>query len=74
MRACSVVRLLIKRGVDPTLISAEGYAQYHPIATNDTELGRSRNRRVEIVYERDSIARSFAEMEPGGNKRQETRE
>jgi len=66
LRACSVVRLLIKRGVDPTLISAEGYAQYHPIATNDTELGRSRNRRVEIVYERDSIARSFAEMEPGG--------
>lgn len=65
LRACSVVRLLTKRGVEPGLISAEGYAQFHPVATNDTEQGKARNRRVEIVYERDSIARSFAGLEPG---------
>ncbi len=64
-RACTVARLLIKEGVNPELISAEGYAQYHPIATNDTPEGRAKNRRVEIVYERDSIARSFAGMKPG---------
>jgi len=64
-RACTVARLLIKQGVNPELISAEGYAQYHPIATNDTEKGRAKNRRVEIVYERDSIARSFAGMKSG---------
>jgi len=64
-RACAVARLLIKQGVNPELISAEGYAQYHPIATNDTKKGRAKNRRVEIVYERDSIARSFAGMKTG---------
>ena len=63
-RASTVVRLLIANGVPPRYISAEGYAQYHPVATNDTEAGRARNRRVEIVYERDSIARQFADMPP----------
>lgn len=61
-RASTVVRLLIDNGVPPQYISAEGYAQYHPVATNDTEKGRALNRRVEIVYERDSIARQFADM------------
>ncbi len=62
-RASTVVRLLIKNGVPPYYVSAEGYAQYHPVATNDTAQGRARNRRVEIVYERDSIARQFADMQ-----------
>ncbi|HCY84489.1 MAG TPA: flagellar motor protein [Desulfobacteraceae bacterium] len=61
-RASTVVRLLVQNGVNPFYISAEGYAQYHPVATNDTPQGRARNRRVEIVYERDSIARQFADM------------
>ncbi len=61
-RAGAVVRLLVKYGVDPNLTSAEGYAGFHPVATNDTEEGRAQNRRVEIVYERDSIARQFADM------------
>ncbi len=61
-RASMVVRLLVANGVPPRYISAEGYAHYHPVATNDTPAGRARNRRVEIVYERDSIARQFADM------------
>jgi len=61
-RASTVTRLLVKNGVPPFYISAEGYAQYHPVATNDTPQGRARNRRVEIVYERDSIARQFEDM------------
>ncbi len=61
-RASTVVRLLVQNGVPPFYVSAEGYAQYHPVATNDTAQGRARNRRVEIVYERDSIARQFADM------------
>ena len=64
-RASTVTRLLVQNGVSPQLISAEGYAQYHPVATNDTARGRALNRRVEIVYERDSIARQFAEMGVG---------
>ena len=61
-RASSVVRFLIKQGIDPTLLSAEGYAQYRPVATNDTPEGRGQNRRVEIVYERNSIARAIEEQ------------
>lgn len=61
-RASIVTRLLVVNGVNPSYVSAEGYAQYHPVATNDTARGRARNRRVEIVYERDSIARQFEDM------------
>ncbi len=64
-RASTVVRLLVQNGVPPQYISAEGYAHYHPVATNDNARGRALNRRVEIVYERDSIARQFADMGVG---------
>ncbi len=61
-RASSVARSVVKHGVNPSLVSAEGYAGYRPVATNDTNEGRAQNRRVEIVYERDSIARDLAGM------------
>ena len=48
-RASRVVRFLISGGVPRGRLSAAGYAALHPIATNTTEAGRSRNRRVEIV-------------------------
>ncbi len=67
-RASMVVRLLVDNGVPPQYISAEGYAHYHPVATNDTAKGRALNRRVEIVYERDSIARQFAGMGTKGKQ------
>ncbi len=40
--------------LNPARFSAIGYSEYRPVATNDTEEGRHRNRRVEIM-----IARSF---------------
>ncbi len=51
-RASSVVRFLIVKGVDPQRLSAVGYADQHPIATNSTSAGRALNRRVEIVLQR----------------------
>jgi chemotaxis protein MotB len=48
-RASRVVRFLIGSGVRSHRLSAAGYAALHPIATNLTAGGRSRNRRVEIV-------------------------
>lgn len=35
-------------GFDPTLLSQEGFGEYRPVASNDTEEGRAKNRRVEI--------------------------
>jgi chemotaxis protein MotB len=51
-RASSVVRFLIAKDVDPQRLSATGYAEQHPIATNSTAAGRALNRRVEIVLQR----------------------
>jgi chemotaxis protein MotB len=54
-RATTVVRYLIDQGgVQPQTLSAVGYADTHPIAGNDTEGGRTSNRRIEIVlYPKD---------------------
>jgi chemotaxis protein MotB len=37
-------------GVDPKRMSAAGFASYRPVATNATESGREKNRRVEIHF------------------------
>ena len=47
-RAAAVKTLLSLRGVAETRIEVVGYGKTMPIATNDTELGRQKNRRVEI--------------------------
>jgi chemotaxis protein MotB len=59
-RACEVVRMLVNAGIDPKLLAAVGYGEYHPIASNDTEEGRAQNRRVEIIYERQAIEQKLA--------------
>jgi len=51
-RASSVVRHMIGAGVPMTRMNTAGFAQQHPIASNVTPQGRSRNRRVEIVLSR----------------------
>ena len=50
LRASSVVQELQNRyGVDPKRLTAGSRGEYNPIATNDTELGRQRNRRTQII-------------------------
>lgn len=50
LRASSVVQELQNNyGVDPKRLTAGGRGEYNPIATNDTELGRQRNRRTQII-------------------------
>jgi DNA-binding response OmpR family regulator len=49
-RATEMIRLLImKYGFSPKRLSAGGYGEYHPIASNNTESGRALNRRVDVV-------------------------
>jgi chemotaxis protein MotB len=48
-RASSVTRFLITRGAPAKRMGAVGYADLHPIASNSSNSGRTRNRRVEIV-------------------------
>jgi chemotaxis protein MotB len=49
-RALSVLKILIKNGVNPKQLSAAAYGEYHPIASNNTAEGRAKNRRVEIWF------------------------
>lgn len=50
LRASSVVQYLQNNfGVDPKRLTAGGRGEYNPIAKNDTELGRQRNRRTQII-------------------------
>ena len=50
LRASSVVQALQNTyGVDPKRLSAAGRGEYNPISNNNTELGRQRNRRTQII-------------------------
>lgn len=49
-RAVNVLHYLVdERGISPDLVSATGYGEYRPVASNDTAEGRQKNRRVELV-------------------------
>ena len=48
-RANAIRDLLVQAGVDPTRITTSGYGADKPIASNDTEEGRAKNRRTELV-------------------------
>ena len=50
-RASSVVRLFVDTGVAPQRLTASGYGEQRPVASNDTPEGRARNRRVTILIE-----------------------
>lgn len=55
-RATRVVQEFIKEGINPDRLSAIGYGQYHPIADNETENGRFKNRRVVLLL----VSRGFS--------------
>ena len=49
-RATEMIRLFITQfNFPPTRLSAAGYAEYHPVASNENAEGRGQNRRVDIV-------------------------
>jgi chemotaxis protein MotB len=48
-RAASVVNYLVSQGINPNLLSVQGFGDTHPVAPNDTPEGRAKNRRVNIT-------------------------
>ena len=48
-RAETVMQYLISQGVKPSLVSAQGFGEANPVASNDTPEGRAQNRRVELT-------------------------
>jgi chemotaxis protein MotB len=48
-RADNVMNFMIAQGVNPALLSAQGFGDADPVASNDTAAGRAQNRRVELT-------------------------
>lgn len=60
-RATTIVAYLVSKfGFAPNMLSAAGYSEFRPVATNDTDEGRARNRRIDIVV----LNPQFAQVEP----------
>ena len=54
-RADTVRNFLIQQGLNPQTITATGYGENYPVASNDTAAGRKLNRRVELVVSGEVI-------------------
>ena len=64
-RSLSVLHFLVnEKGISPERLSAIGFGEYRPVASNDTKEGRKLNRRVEIVIQ-PKISKV---KEPGAHK------
>ena len=53
-RANSVRAALVRQGVDPSRIVAQGYGKEYPVADNTSNSGRAMNRRVEVTISNDN--------------------
>ena len=59
-RAVTVLRYFIETyGISSKRLAAEGFAEYHPIAPNDSIENRAQNRRVEIIFLNADFKRAF---------------
>lgn len=64
-RATEILHFLIGNcNVKPERLSATGYGKYRPRDTNETEEGRTRNRRVQIIISLRKLAEVTAKKEP----------
>src|SRR5215472_8815243 len=50
-RAATVATFLVAQGVNPNIVSAKGFGDTHPVASNDTPEGRAQNRRIVITVQ-----------------------
>lgn len=63
-RASAIVKHLAAQGVAPERLSAVGYGEYQPIASNESEQGRAQNRRVSIMIAKRKMERPSTRMVP----------
>ena len=75
-RATSVLHYLIDEcGVAPQRLSAIGYGEFRPVDTNETRVGKARNRRVEIIIlPKENTKRSYEETTSKASEEAKTAE
>jgi len=71
-RSASVVRLMANRGIDPARLGAIGFAEYRPVAGNDSVENRQKNRRV--IIRMLAGEDMFGEASPFSDVRKESKE
>jgi flagellar motor protein MotB len=52
-QAQAVLSALTEAGIESARLNVSSFGEFHPIATNDTAVGRAENRRIEIVFLKD---------------------
>ncbi len=62
-RAASVVKLLARNGVSPERLSAVGRGEFQPIADNNSDDGRAKNRRVVVMISKQAAERPLVNSE-----------
>jgi len=68
-RAKSVMDHLVKKeGIDVARLAAKGWGVEKPIAGNDTEEGREKNRRVEFLVTEQDVTQKKVEIDPATGK------
>lgn len=66
-RADAAATYLTSQGVDRSRMSAKGLGETEPIAPNETDAGRSKNRRVEVAIYAGEAQRAAAKKQAGSN-------
>lgn len=64
-RAIAITEQIAGNGVDETRLTASGKGEFHPVASNETEIGRAQNRRVEIrlISDRGQLDKMLSDFE-----------
>ena len=65
-RAESVRTFLVEQGITAEAVTAQGFGESRPVATNGTAEGRQQNRRVELVVSGEPIGTTGSEVETTG--------
>ncbi len=67
-RASAIVKYLASKGVTPERLSAVGYGEYQPVASNETDVGRAQNRRVAIMVAKRKMDRPKVNVQQPSTK------